>query len=137
LGREQEGERVLRAAEQHHPTSAALLHAIGLQKVRRGATAEALDWLARAAAADPDNPRWAYVHAVAVASSGDVTRAVAILEEALALHPFDRDVLSGIATYARDLGHLDEAREYARRWLERAPDDPNARALAQQLVGGR
>jgi Flp pilus assembly protein TadD len=137
LGREEEGERVLLAAERHHPTSAALLHAIGLLRVRRGAAGEAIAWLERAAAADPDNPRWAYVHAVAVASSGDVAHAVDILEEALALHPFDRDVLSGLATYARDLGRLDEARGYARRWLERAPDDPDARALVQQLGGGR
>jgi Flp pilus assembly protein TadD len=137
LGREEEGERVLLAAERHHPTSAALLHAIGLLRVRRGPAGEAIAWLERAAAADPDNPRWAYVHAVAVASSGDVALAVDILEEALALHPFDRDVLSGLATYARDLGRLDEARGYARRWLERAPDAPDARALVQQLGDGR
>jgi hypothetical protein len=58
--------------------------------------------LRRASELAPDNPRYAYVYAVALNSSGASGQALAVLDEAHRLHPTDREVLVALVSIARD-----------------------------------
>ena len=132
-GREDEAERVLREALARVPDAADAYHALGLLLVRTGRTDEALEALARAVALDPETPRYAYVYGIALHSVGDEAGAIRVLDEALGVHPADAQLLLALATLHRDAGRWDQARTYARRLLDLRPDDPDARALAQQI----
>jgi Flp pilus assembly protein TadD len=132
-GREDEGERVLLEALEGAPQSAELHHALGLLRVRQQRLPEALDALARAAALAPEQPRLAYVYAVALHSTGGRERALSVLADAQQRHPGDREILLALATFSRDAGAFDQARSWAARLLALDPEDPNARALAREL----
>ena len=132
-GRDDLGEETLLAALEQHPEASELHHAVGLLKVREGNLDEALSWLERAASSSPENVRFTYVYGVALGSSGELAQAVQVLDGALVAHPFDRDLLTGLATYSRDLGELDAAIGYAKRLVEVLPDDAGARQLLSQL----
>lgn len=88
-GRDKEVEPLLREGLGLAPKSADLNHALGLFKVRQGERAAALDLLAAAAKAAPDNPRYAYVYAVALADIGKKAEAQAVAQKALARTPND------------------------------------------------
>jgi tetratricopeptide (TPR) repeat protein len=115
LGRDADGEVVLRDGLAAVPDDASLHHALGLLQIRKKDTAGALSSLARAAQLAPGNARYAYVEALAVQSAGDTTRALAILEAALARHPNDRDILTALVLYNQQSGNAEAAGEYARR----------------------
>jgi tetratricopeptide (TPR) repeat protein len=117
------------------PQAAGLYHALGLTLVRLGRNSEALDAVATAARLAPDSVRFAYVHAVALNSAGDVEGALTEIDRALALRPDDRDLLIAGALFARDAGLAPRAAEYADRLRRAYPDDPEAAALAAELVG--
>jgi predicted Zn-dependent protease len=85
LGREADGESVLRAAVAASPQDAALLHALGLALVRLRRLDEALGELPHSEP-DPDQARYAYVYAVALHSAGRVGDAKTVLKEGLARH---------------------------------------------------
>jgi tetratricopeptide (TPR) repeat protein len=101
--------------------------------VRRKEGAAALRSLERAARLDPGNVRYAYVHAIALSSSGRAPEAIRALERAASRWPTDRDVLFALATARRDAGRRKAAREAARALVAAHPDDPEARALADEL----
>ena len=86
------------------PDDAELHHALGLNLVRQRRTADALPELARAAAIDPANARYAYVYAVALNSTGRTDDAIKTLEASHARHPADRDTLFALVTINRDAG---------------------------------
>ncbi len=115
LGQDADGEAVLREGLTVAPDDASMHHALGLLQVRRKEMAKAVDSLARAAQLAPDNARYAYVQALAVQSTGDRAKALAILETALARHPNDRDILAALVLYHQQGGNADAAAEYARR----------------------
>ncbi len=71
------------------PASAELRHALGLSLVRQGRAGDAVSWLVDAARAAPDNPRYAYVAAVALHDTGKVVEARRAVTAALARHPHD------------------------------------------------
>ena len=119
LGREGDGEAVLREGLVAVPDDASLHHALGLLQVRRKELTKAIDPLAKAAQLAPDNARYAYVYALAVQGTGDVPKAIALLEAALARHPNDRDILAALVLYHQQSGHAEAAGEYARRLKER------------------
>ena len=133
--RDAEGERTLRDAlarlpddpQLHH---AQLHHALGLNLVRQRRVADALPELARAAAGDPATPRYAYVYAIALNSSGRSDDAIKALEASHARHPADRDTLFALVTINRDAGHPDAALAWAQQL---AAIDPSARPLVDQL----
>lgn len=133
FGRDDLSEDVLFEALAIHPETSEILHAIGLLKVRQGDVAGALDWLKRAAGSRPVNPRFAYVYGVALASTGEMAGGVRVLDGALEAHPYDRDLLSALATYSRDRGETEAAIGYAERLVEMTPEDAGARALLAQL----
>jgi cytochrome c-type biogenesis protein CcmH/NrfG len=103
--------------------------------VRQKRTADAVKALGDAARLDPDNGRYAYVHAVAVNDAGDARRASAILEEALRRQPYDREVLFGLAFYAQQAGRRDAALKYARVLRELEPENPEFAQLVARLEG--
>jgi Flp pilus assembly protein TadD len=135
LGREAEAEASLREAVARQPEDAALRHALGLSLVRRQQGEAALQELARAAELAPDEPRFAYVHGVALHDLGRGAEAVQALAAAARRHPHDRELLFVLAAYLAEAGEGARALPYARRLVELAPDDPQARALLAGLPG--
>jgi predicted CXXCH cytochrome family protein len=84
LGRDEEGEEVLRTALKQVPSTeaAGVHHALGLLLVRRERLPEAVAELRIAAQLEPDVPRFPYVLAVALHSVGDAEAARRVLAEA-------------------------------------------------------
>ncbi len=130
--RDEEGERWLEKAISIAPDSADALHALGLLKIRQKRYADALTFLARAASLQPDNPRYSYVYAVALDSSGQTDAAIDVLRRAHDRRPANRDLLKALVEFERDKGNLPLAVTYARQLIEIAPDD----AQAKGLLGG-
>jgi Flp pilus assembly protein TadD len=134
LGREADAGTALAEGLEAVPDDPSLLHALGLHRVREKRVADALPLFARAAAAQPGNPRFAYVYGVALHSTGNAPEATAVLRKALERAPWDTDLLSGLVAFSREAGDAAAAREYAERLAAVAPaeagappDGPNAR----------
>ena len=89
--------------------------------------------MAEAAHLGEDNPRYGYVYAVALNSTGQGLNAIQELEAVLAKHPNDRETLMALAVFQRDAGNVDAARDYARRLVALEPENPEVRALLQQV----
>jgi Tfp pilus assembly protein PilF len=123
-GRESACERTLRDGLRVAPVHADLLHALGLCLVRQKKVADAIPLLAQAAVAAPEEPRHAYVHAVALEAVGRLGEAVAALEAAGARLPGDRDLRELLVEYLLQQGNTARARalaaDYAARWPEDA-----------------
>ncbi|MGH8335790.1 MAG: tetratricopeptide repeat protein, partial [Gammaproteobacteria bacterium] len=125
LGRDADGERVLRDALVRSPDDASLQYALGLTLIRQGQKPEALGYLAAAARLDPANARFNYVYAVALNDAGQAGKALEVLESDIALHPYDRDALAALAGYYRAEGNSPKADIYAERLSElEAGDSP-------------
>ncbi|MBB1087242.1 cytochrome C [Lysobacter sp. SG-8] len=132
-GRDGEAGQVLEEGLALAPDDPALLHALGLQRVRGGQTGAAIDLLARAAHAAPGNARYAYVHAVAVHSQSGAAAAIPLLDRALDVAPNDPELLFARTSYALETGDTAAARRHAERFRAAAPDDPRSAQLAQVL----
>jgi Tfp pilus assembly protein PilF len=122
LGRDAEGEQALREGLARLPEEASLHHALGLLLVRKQDMPGAVASLTRAAELAPDNPRYAYVRALAVERAGDPPQALAILQTALARHPGNRDLLAALVSLHQARGDQDAASEFARQLRPRSPD---------------
>ena len=122
-GRDADAERILRQGLHRSPQSAVLHHALGLALVRVQRIDVALVELGRAAALEPDNVRFAYVYAVALHSTGRAREAIARLEEALAAHPNDRDILEALASFHHARGEDIAAKKYADRLRALSAED--------------
>jgi tetratricopeptide (TPR) repeat protein len=133
LGRDADGESVLRAALLASPRDAGLQHSLGLTLVRLKRVDQALDELRSAAELDPGQARYAYVYAVALHSTGRVREAMTELKESLARHPGDRDTLLALITFSRDGGDAGAALEYAEQLAQIAPQDHGLAALIEEL----
>jgi Flp pilus assembly protein TadD len=129
-----EGETLLRRALAVDPGNGAVHHALGLLLVRRGRPGEALAELGRAAAAAPGEPSFAYAYAIALHSAGRVEDALAALRAGHERSRADRALLVALVTINRERGALREARAWARRLAEAAPNDPAAQRLAGELA---
>jgi tetratricopeptide (TPR) repeat protein len=136
-GRDAAGEAWLRRGLAAVPDSPDLHHAFGLALVRLGRREEALAALARAAESETAQPRHAYAHGLALYDAGDVERALAVLRAAHERRPGDRDLLVALATLSADAGRSADAVAFARALVDAFPDDPQARALLQQMEGVR
>jgi Flp pilus assembly protein TadD len=80
-----------------------------------------------------DLARYAFAHGIALQAVGRLEPAWAALEGALARHPHDRELLGALVAVCRELERDADARTYARRLLEVAPDDAGVRALVEEL----
>ena len=134
-GRDADAEQWLEKAIALAPNSADAIHALGLLKVRQKQYPEGLALLGRAAVMQPGNIRYSYVYAVALNSSGQAAKAMALLEQVHKQRPADRDSLSALVAFERDAGNLQSAITYAEQLVQLDPNDPNAKALLTELRG--
>ena len=132
-GRDGDGESVLRSAIVRMPNDAGLHHALGLTLIRLKRPDGALQELRQAAELGADQPRYIYVYAVALHSTGRGDEAMIVLKEGLARHPGNRDVLLALITFSRDAGDLVSALEYAERLARLAPDDRDLADFVENL----
>jgi len=124
-------ERVLLEGLTLVPDSAELEHSRGLLLVRNAEPNAAMLPLARAAELRPENPRFSYVYAVALHSS-DPAAAIQVLEKAQERHPWDEELLFGLAAFERDRGNLAEAIRWAER-LVQTSQQPGAQNFLAEL----
>jgi tetratricopeptide (TPR) repeat protein len=101
IGGEDKGVALLREGLQHQPLAAELHHALGLALVRAKQPGLARESLARAAELAPDNPRYAYIHAIALAEAGDQAAALAVLRAALERSPGDPALRGAVRELSR------------------------------------
>jgi tetratricopeptide (TPR) repeat protein len=133
VGRDGDAAAVLADGLKAVPGDPSLLYALGLVRVREKRTHDAVPLLRRAAEAQPENARFAYVYAVSLHSIGKPGEALAVLQKALVRAPYDPDLLFGLATFSRDAGRLPAARDYAQRLAAVAPEDERAGGLLRDL----
>jgi len=133
LGRDADGEGVLRTAIAASPRDGGLYHALGLTLTRLKQPEAALEEIRRAAELEPDRARYAYVYAVALHSAGRGDEAIAILKQAVARHPDDRDILLALVTFSRDAGDVGSALDYAEQLSRIAPNDTGLARLIEDL----
>jgi Flp pilus assembly protein TadD len=136
LGRDREGESILRAAIIASPRDAAAYYGLGLALVRQKRLSDALPELRRAAELEPERARYAYVYAVALHSAGQPQEAITVLKQTLIGHPNDRDTLLALISFSRAAGDPKTALEYAERLNRIAPDDPEIKKLLDLLRRG-
>jgi Tfp pilus assembly protein PilF len=135
-GRDGDGEKVLRDGLQTQPGAAALHHALGLLQVRRKQPGAALASLARAAKADPANPRYAYVQGIALHSANRRSEALSVLDANHRRHSADRDTLMALVSMHREAGAAETALAYARKLQVLLPAEPDVQQLVRQLETG-
>jgi tetratricopeptide (TPR) repeat protein len=134
-GRDPEAAELLQQGLQRVPMSATLHHALGLARIRLQQPELALGSLKRAVELDPETPRYTYVYAVALHSSGAVDDAIRRLQEALRRWPYDRDLLMALTSFQLEAGRRDDAQATARKLVAAYPGDPQAAVLAAQALG--
>jgi Flp pilus assembly protein TadD len=133
IGRDRDGEQVLREALSRSAQEASLHHALGLTLVRQKRTEAALDELRQAAALDAGQPRYAYVYAVGLNSVGRRDEALAVLKESLRAHPDDLELLSAALSFSREGADQKAALEYAERLARLRPGDAGLADLVREL----
>jgi Flp pilus assembly protein TadD len=87
LGRNGDGQNVVRTALSHSPNSPDLHQALGLALTRLKRTEESLNEFQRAAELDPGRARYVCVYAVALHSAGQADAALAVLKQNLTRPP--------------------------------------------------
>jgi predicted CXXCH cytochrome family protein len=115
------------------PGNADALHGLGLLEARAGNRDAALAALQGAAESAQASARHRFVYAVALHDFGLGDEAMRVLR---ALHrdlPADEQALLALANYSAERREMDAARDYARRLLRLAPDNPGYRQLAQAM----
>ena len=133
LGRDGDGETVLRAALVTSSHDAGVRHALGLALTRLKRPDEALAEFRTATELEPGNQQYAYVYAVALHSGGRPAEAVAVLNEALQSHPNDRSVLSALVAFNRASGNEAAALAHAERPAAISPPDSSLTRLINEL----
>ena len=116
-GDEAAAEAVLRRGIGQAAENADLQHALGLALIRQKRTDEAVQALQQAARLGPATPRYVYVYAVALSSTGQPKQAITVLEGAHNSHPYDTDILGALVAFHRDAGNRHQARRYAEKLL--------------------
>ncbi|MFG1418413.1 tetratricopeptide repeat protein [Xanthobacter sp. V0B-10] len=135
LNREADAEAVLREAIARAPEAGAAHHALGLSLVRQKRYAEALAELRRGMELVPDEPRFAYVYAVALQSTGQGDQVRAVVTEALRRHPYDGTLLTFALKDALRQSEVEIAADLASRLSQMQPDDTGLARLADRLKG--
>lgn len=131
LGRDNDGEKVLREALARSAQDASLHHALGLTLVRQKRSEAALEELRQAAVLDPGQARYAYVYAIGLHSAGRRDDALAVLKASLQENPNNRELLSAAISFSREKGDVVGALDYAERMARLMPND----SLLADLIG--
>jgi tetratricopeptide (TPR) repeat protein len=112
----------LEAQRAQNSHSAALHYSLGLALIRERRYNDAIAELAAAARqAPPAETRYAYVLGVALYDTGKKKEGLRTLENALRLRPYDRDLLTALAAYARESGDETAANRYRSRLEQAVP----------------
>lgn len=135
-GRDAAGGAVLEAGLAVVPDAADLHHARGLWLVRRERYSEAVAAFGKAATLAPENPWYAYLHAVALEEIGRGEEALDVLRRAYRRHPRDPDILLALAAALLERDDRAGARRLIETLLRIAPGHPSAEALRQAIDGG-
>ncbi len=109
------------------------MHALGLSLVRQKRKQEALDKLSEAAKLAPEEARFSYVAGVALYDAGKPAEGLAVLEAALARHPYDREILYALASYELQAGQYSSALRRAELLRELEPENPQYNQLLATL----
>ena len=125
--RDKDGEAVLREGLERVGDPGPLHHALGLNLVRQERLLEAQTHLGKAADLRPDVAQFALYEALSMHSFGRSEAAVIALQEALELHPSDRDLLNTQISLLQGLEREDEVEPLVRRLLALDPDNQDAR----------
>jgi tetratricopeptide (TPR) repeat protein len=131
--RDEEARKLLLHALEVAPQSGDTLHALGLLETRSGNADLALDYLGRAARLDQANPRHQYVYAIALHDLGKPGEAIRQLQGLLRSAPANQEVLLALANYLAEMGDKEQARVYAQRLVDLAPNNRHYRQLLEQL----
>jgi predicted CXXCH cytochrome family protein len=115
------------------PESPDVYHALALSHVRQKDTRQALLLLDKARNLDVGNPGLAYVHAVALYSTGKAEQAVVILEAASQAFPAYRQIQEALVSYYRELKQPEKALNVARGLRKLDPDNENYLYLVREL----
>ncbi|MCP4769005.1 MAG: tetratricopeptide repeat protein [Gammaproteobacteria bacterium] len=113
LGSEDDALELLQRAARQNPDAGAVHHALGLTLVRMRRYPEALAELELAAELEPGDASFVYVYAVGLNSLGESQQAIQTLQDALLLHPRNREILTALVSFLRDGGDADGAQRYA------------------------
>jgi len=130
---EQQVQAVLKKGLAHSPDAPGLHHALAMSLVRQQRYEPAIERLKQARELGENNPRYAYMLAVAYNGTGRAGEAIAVLEQGLETHPESAQLLQLMATIGRDAGRLERALAAATRLTELAPDEPRYQRLRRQI----
>jgi tetratricopeptide (TPR) repeat protein len=133
MQRDQEATELLLAGLKINPESAMLKHAAGLSYARQQQLDKALEYLADAAKSAPDVPRFSYVYAIALNSTGRVDLALQELTAAHSRHAGNAEILFALVTVNRDAGNTSAAKEYALKLSALMQGEPVVEQLLQSL----
>jgi tetratricopeptide (TPR) repeat protein len=120
-GDEVAAEKVLRQAVGSIPDTGDLHYALGLSLIRQKRAQAAVEELRLAARLNPDSPRYLYVYAVALNSTGQPGQAIMVLQGAHNSHPNDVDILNALIAFNRVAGNHEQAKRYAQKLRHRSP----------------
>lgn len=112
-GGEDEAQNLLRRAIEIDKKDAAAWHALGLSLVRKKQLNEATVMLGQATQLQPNNARFHYVYAVALAETERIDLAIRALQIGLEHQPHDRLLLQTLMAYAKQSGDRDLAARIA------------------------
>ncbi|MBW2217377.1 MAG: tetratricopeptide repeat protein, partial [Deltaproteobacteria bacterium] len=90
---EEKAEEILRSGLDSIRDNPEIFHSLGLLLVRNKRMPEAINALEKAARLRPENPRFSYVYAVALNSTGQSEKAIAALKNAHEKYPYNREIL--------------------------------------------
>jgi len=93
------------------PEMGILHHALGLWYVRNKNLNKALDELKNAFVLSPDDARFAYVYAIALAQK-DVKQTIEILENAYKKHDRNLQIISALSYYYKQQGNIEKSKVY-------------------------
>jgi Tfp pilus assembly protein PilF len=113
-GRDQLGGELLAQALQTSPETPEVLLARSLWLVRQGQADAALPLLSKAASLAPLQPRYTYVYAIALHSSGSSQQALDVIDGFLGQRE-DQQLLQAAYSIAGDAGLAEQQQQYAQR----------------------
>ena len=134
-GREADAGSLLERALAAYPDSAIVNVAFALHLVRTQRHEEALAPLSKVLDAPDAEPRFAYIHAVALDSLGRRDDAIDALRRALERWPWDFNLLATLILYLDD-GTLPEVQRHLDRLSRIAPDSPQVQGLQRRYGTG-
>ena len=132
-GREDDAEQLLRDGSKLIKNNADLYHSLGLLLVRKKRLTEASEFLRLAAKIETNRPRFHYVYAIALNSTGDVEGALGVLKSAYEKYSGSQEILFGLVTINRDAGNIRSALKYAEKMQEMTPGQKNINELVGSL----